>query len=166
MVVCESNFLWPPATPCATISSAAQILLAAPFLAVPAYLFLGHHRHHNYRIARRESEQVVAGLQDFADLYRPAADATTINLRPFELIARMPAVRGNGADLLIDGAKAFDAMFRAIDAAQTYILVQFYIVRDDGLGREFQQKLIAAARRGVTVRFMTDAVGSHALPTS
>lgn len=141
-------------------------LLAAPFFAVPAYLFLGHHRFRNYRISRRESERVVADIRTFAAHYRPAPDATPINLRPFEQITRMPAMRGNGADLLIDGQMAFDAMFRAIDAAQSYVLVQFYIVRDDELGRALQQRLIAAARRGVTVRFMTDAIGSHSLPTS
>ncbi|MFT7594218.1 MAG: cardiolipin synthase [Paracoccaceae bacterium] len=141
-------------------------LLAIPFMAVPAYLFLGHHRFRGYRIARRESERVVAGIRDFATQYRPAPDATPINLRPFEQIAGMPAIRGNGVDLLINGQVAFDAMFQAIDAAQSYVLVQFYIVRNDGLGLKLQQKLIAAAGRGVSVLFMTDAVGSHALPTS
>lgn len=141
-------------------------LVAAPYLAVPAYVFLGHHRFRGYRIARRESERVVEGIRDFAAQHLPPPDATPINLTPFEEIARMPAMRGNGAELLIDGQAGFDAMLGAIESAQSYVLVQFYIVHDDGLGRRLQACLIAAARRGVTVRFMTDAVGSHDLPAS
>jgi len=138
-------------------------LMAAPFLAVPAYLFLGHHRFRGYRISRRDSERVVAGIRDFGEQQPQAAQATPIALAPFEFIAQMPAAGGNGADLLIDGQATFEAIFQAIDAAQTYVLVQFYIVHDDGLGRRLRDHMIGAAARGVSVRFMTDQVGSHAL---
>lgn len=141
-------------------------LLTSPILAIPAYMFLGHHRFHGYRIARRDSEQVVAGIRAFTKQHTLPANATPICLAPFEAIARMPAIKGNGFDLLIDGEAAFEAMFAAIDAARAYVLVQFYIVRDDGLGRRMQAHLIAAARRGVKVRFLTDAVGSYFLPDS
>jgi len=138
-------------------------LISAPFLAVPMYLFLGHHRFRGYRIARRESERVVEGIKSFADFSSPDPEKMPINPRPFEFLAHLPVSRGNGAELLIDGQATFDAIFEAIDSAQNYILIQFYIVRDDRLGLQLQQKLIAAAKRGVHVRFMTDAVGSYGL---
>ncbi|MFD3191439.1 cardiolipin synthase [Sedimentitalea sp. HM32M-2] len=141
-------------------------LIAAPYLALPAYLFLGQHRYRDYRTARRESTQVRQRIENFAVSNAPAPDSTDLALAPFEYCANMPAFRGNGARLLIDGEATFQALFAAIDAAQTYVLVQFYIVRDDDLGRELQQRLLAAARRGVTVRFMTDALGSARLPDS
>jgi len=139
-------------------------LLALPFAAVPAYLFLGHHRLRGYIVSRREARQVVEAIREFAARNAPDPERTRINLAPFEYCANLPAVRGNGAELLIDGAAAFDAMFAAIDAAQSYVLVQFYIIRNDALGRAFQDRLIAAAARGVRVRVMTDAVGSFGLP--
>ena len=139
-------------------------LLALPFVAVPLYLFLGHHRVHGYLISRREARRVVEAIREFAALNAPDPERTRINLAPFEYCANMPALRGNGADLLIDGAAAFDTMFAAIDAAQRYVLVQFYIIRNDRLGRAFQDRLIAAAARGVKVRVMTDALGSFGLP--
>lgn len=140
-------------------------LLALPFVAVPAYLFLGHHRLHGYIVSRREARQVVEAVRDFAARNAPDPERTRINLAPFEYCANLPAIRGNGAELLIDGEAAFAAMFAAIDAARSYVLVQFYIIRNDALGRAFQDRLIAAAARGVRVRVMTDAIGSFGLPS-
>ncbi|WP_170463569.1 cardiolipin synthase [Ruegeria arenilitoris] len=141
-------------------------LIAAPVFGVPLYLFLGHHRFRGYRIARKESQRVVEGIKTFADYSKPNADKMLINPRPFEALAHMPVSRGNGAELLVDGQATFDAIFEAIDAAQVYVLIQFYIVRDDALGQQLKDKLIAAAKRGVSVRFMMDAVGSYALTTA
>ncbi|MGV6804527.1 MAG: cardiolipin synthase [Ruegeria sp.] len=141
-------------------------LLSAPFLGIPLYLFLGHHRFKGYRIARKESERVVEGIRSFADHSKPDPESLTINPRPFEALAHLPLSRGNGAQLLIDGEATFQSIFKAIDAAKNYVLIQFYIVRDDALGLELQEKLIDAAKRGVSVRFMTDAVGSYGLPSS
>ncbi len=140
-------------------------LLSAPMLGVPLYLFLGHHRFHGYRIARRESERVVEGIKSFADYSKPDPETMRMNPRPFEALAHLPVSRGNGAELLIDGEATFKSIFQAIDQAKKYVLIQFYIIRDDELGMELQDKLIAAAKRGVHVRFMTDAVGSYGLPT-
>ncbi|WP_372573919.1 cardiolipin synthase [Ruegeria jejuensis] len=141
-----------------------MFLLTFPVVAVPAYMFLGHHRFRGYRIARRESERVVEGIKAFAAQARPPSDELRLNVKPFEDIAHMPVLRGNTADLLIDGDATFDAIFDAIDAAQSYVLIQFYILRDDALGRELRDKLVAAVNRGVTVNLLTDAVGSYGLP--
>ena len=45
---------------------------------------------------------------------------------------------------LIDGEATFDAIFAAIDAAERYVLVQFFIVHDDRIGRAFRDRLIFA----------------------
>lgn len=141
-----------------------MFLILNPFLAIPFYLFLGHHRFRGYRIARQESERVVEALRIEGIRNAPDPESCKVNLAPFETVARMPALRGNGADLLIDGAESFDAVFAAIDTAEDYVLAQFYILRDDDLGGVFADRLIAAARRGVQVRVLTDRVGSLRLP--
>lgn len=140
-------------------------LLSAPYLGVLLYLFLGHHRYRGYLIARRSSEAVIEGLRGFAATHRPVA-APRVDAAPFERLADLPAVRGNALTPLIDGQATFDAIFAAIDGARHYVLVQFFIVHDDDLGRAFRDRLIAAAGRGVTVRFMADAVGSKSLPSA
>ncbi len=141
-------------------------LLSAPMFGVPLYLFLGHHRFRGYRIARQESERVVEGIKTFADFSKPDLQTMRFNPRAFEALAHLPVSRGNGAELLIDGEATFDAILDAIDKAENYVLIQFYIVRDDDLGRRVRDRLIAAVKRGVHVRFMTDAVGSYGLPSS
>lgn len=141
-------------------------LLSVPWAGVPLYLFLGHHRFTGYRVARRESERVVQGIKAYSQHMRPAPETLTMNVKPFEAIAHLPVLKGNAAELLVDGEETFAAIFDAIDAAQDYILIQFYIVHADDLGMRLQTKLIEAARRGVKVRFMTDAVGSYHLPST
>lgn len=159
-------------------------LLTLPIVALPVFMFLGHHRFKGYRIARVESRDVIEALDTLGQRLGPnkklpEADALeehensagspdraapTSPYKPFEYCAQMPAIRGNDAQLLIDGGDAFAAMFNAIDAAKTYVLAQFYILRDDDLGNRFADHLIAAAQRGVKVRLMTDYVGSYSLP--
>jgi cardiolipin synthase len=130
-------------------------LLSAPYLAVVVYAFLGPHRYASRARARRESRAL---FDDHRSDWPDAAhsDPLAANLRPFEHVAGLPVVRGNSARLLIDGQATFDAMFEAIDAAESYLLVQFYIFRDDDLGRTMAERLMAAARRGVEVRLAYD----------
>ncbi len=130
-------------------------LLSAPYLAVIVYAFLGPHRYASRAKARRKSRAL---FDDHRSDWPDAAhnDPLAANLRAFEIVAGLPIVRGNKAKILIDGQETFDAMFEAIDAAQNYLLVQFYIYRDDDLGREMAARLIAAANRGVEVRLAYD----------
>jgi len=140
----------------------AVFLLAVPVVAVPAYLFLGHHRLKGVEVARRDSARIVAAIHDYAARRRPET-VTKQDFGPFEAAAQLPVLRGNAAELLIDGRAAFDAMFAAIDAAERYVLVQFYILRDDGLGQALRDRLVAACARGVAVYVSYDRIGSFSL---
>ena len=140
-------------------------LLAVPFIALPAYLLLGHHRLRGVRLARLDSERAVARLQEFARSY-PPAQPPPAGLAPFEAVSNLTVTGGNSMALLVDGAATFDAICAAIDGAGRYVLVQFYILRADGLGRRLQRHLLEARRRGVEVYLVYDAVGSSGLPAS
>ena len=141
-------------------------LLSLPIIALPAYLFFGHHRFRNYRNARLLSARTVQGIKDFPHNHAVDPEQMAVNPAPFEAVAGLQVCRGNGFELLVDGKDSFLSIFKAIDEAKDYVLVQFYIVRDDGLGGRLRDHMVAAAQRGVAVWFMTDAVGSHALPHS
>ncbi|MFG6416466.1 phosphatidylserine/phosphatidylglycerophosphate/cardiolipin synthase family protein [Roseateles sp. DC23W] len=69
-------------------------------------------------------------------------------------------MRGNTAKLLIDGPRTFAAMKAAIAAAKHRLLVEFYIVEDEGVAAEVADMLIRKAGEGVHVAFLYDAVGS------
>jgi len=62
------------------------------------------------------------------------------------------------------GREVFPAMLMAIGAAQRSIQLETYIYTDGQLGCLFLDALLAAARRGVRVRVLVDAVGSWFLP--
>ncbi len=68
--------------------------------------------------------------------------------------------------LLNNGAEAFLAMFHAIDRAQSSVALEMYTVADDETGREFRERLVRAARRGVRVMVLADAWGSLELNDS
>lgn len=74
-----------------------------------------------------------------------------------------PVTPGNRVGLFHEGEAAYAAMLAAIEAARHHVHIQFFIVRADDSGRRFFAALAAAARRGVEVRFLFDAVGSYAL---
>lgn len=81
-------------------------------------------------------------------------------------LGRMPCLANNQVKLLIDGQATFDAIFDAIAQARKVVLVQFFIIHDDTLGKALQQLLLRKAAEGVQVFVLYDRVGSHALPAS
>lgn len=137
-------------------------LLSAPLLALPLYLFFGQRKFSRYRATRREAERVLNALRVYSTRYTQDRDQLAVNQAPFERLAGYPVCRGNSFELLINGTDISDAIIDAIDAAEDYVLVHFYIVRDDQIGQRLKSALLRARERGVAVWFMTDAVGSHA----
>jgi cardiolipin synthase len=74
-------------------------------------------------------------------------------------IASADVSSGNRVTLLRDGPATFDAMIALIDGASSSVVLESYILRSDEVGERFATSLIAAARRGVTVRLLADWVG-------
>ncbi len=141
-------------------------LVTVPYLAVPAYWVFGRPRFYGYVSARGERDTVLRRvLEGYRERIAPyLVGAREADVRAVEKLAMMPMTRGNHAELLIDGEATFESLFAGLDAAEDYILIQFFIVRDDDLGRRLSERLRAAAERGVWVRFLYDEIGCHALP--
>ena len=139
-------------------------LLAAPWFALPAYLLFGHHKLHGFTKRRRASHQLMKTYGAYARTVQPSRQRAAYRL--YESISELKVVGGNRFELLIDGAQTFPAIHEAIDAAKSYVLVQYYTIADDDTGRALADRLIAAAERGVDVRLLYDGVGSYSLPAS
>lgn len=146
-------------------------LVIFPVLGLPFYWALGRSRFHGYeqRISRALAHSQKE-LQWYREQVRQHAtvpsDPEPGRAETLARIAEASFVSGNSVELLVDGTATFDAIFLAIDQAHSYILVEFFIVKDDEIGRDFQRHLIAALQRGVSVHFLYDEVGSHELPSS
>jgi cardiolipin synthase len=146
----------------------AVTLNTFPYLAVPAYWVFGRSKFQGYVVARRNTDVrndaiEQKAIENLAPYRVPEVDRAEA-VSAAEGLANMPVLKGNSVELLIDGDATFRSILQGIDAATDYVLVQFYIVHDDGLGRALKDHLIAKAKQGLRVYFLYDEIGSHALP--
>ena len=139
-------------------------LITVPFVALPLYSLFGRRRFVGYVAARRAGDatirHITSQLQEAAA--RTGIEQTNRQLG-FEKIAGGPFLGNNDVELLVDGEATFAAIFTALTAAEHYVLVQFYIVRDDDLGQRLKQHLMDCLSRGVRVYLLYDALGSFEL---
>jgi cardiolipin synthase A/B len=73
-------------------------------------------------------------------------------------------LKGNRLTLLENGEGFYPRVFEAIAAAEREVLLETFILFDDEVGRDLQQALLAAARRGAEVHVLVDGWGSADLP--
>ena len=142
-----------------------------PYVAVPAYWVLGLSKFDGYDLLRR-SEQIANSeaaktaytrLAAAGVLVTPQTPAQAAQLKLLDNISKLPLTTKNDADLLIDGKQTFDAILEAISKAEKYVLFQFYILRDDGLGQDLKDALIERASDDVKVYVLYDELGSKDL---
>lgn len=82
-------------------------------------------------------------------------------------VARHRLQAGNRVEPLVNGEQAYPAMLDAIAQAGETISLSSYIFDGDGAGHSFVEALTAAARRGVAVRVLIDALGErYSRPTA
>jgi cardiolipin synthase A/B len=73
------------------------------------------------------------------------------------------ATSGNSYDVLTNGDQLFPAMLEAIEGARKRISFETYIYDTGSVADRFTAALEAAARRGVRVRLVVDAVGASSM---
>ena len=75
-------------------------------------------------------------------------------------------VDGNTYDVLVNGDRVFPAMLQAIEAARERISFETYVYDEGRVADQFTDALEKAARRGVTVNVILDALGAGSMDTS
>ncbi|MDH4039415.1 MAG: PLDc N-terminal domain-containing protein, partial [Gammaproteobacteria bacterium] len=140
-------------------------LLTLPYITVPLYLVFGRNKFDGYLEQRDEIEQESLRLINqtsgiIEQHIVPVTNDTPLYASLFNL-ARMPATTGNRVELLVDGKQTFDSILAGLATAENYILFQFYIIRDDDLGRRLCRVLSNKARAGVKVFLLYDEIGSR-----
>jgi cardiolipin synthase len=141
----------------------AVIIVVAPIVGLIAYLLLGETR---ISTARRKK-----GRDIDSKLPRPGSDASKTQVltesaygAPFALARSMDGLGptpGNAATLASDSNAAIHAMVDDIDAAKRNVHVCAYIWLADHNGCKVKDALIRAAKRGIDVRVLADALGSR-----
>lgn len=146
----------------------AVSLVAMPFVAVPAYLVLGRSKFGGALEAFEQRKQEIGALlrqiKDNLEPWTVTGESAPQAYRTVSELSGMKMTRGNSVELLVNGEATFDSIIAGIGRAERYVLVQFYMFHDDGLGRRMQQAMIERARAGVAVYMLYDEVGSKGLP--
>lgn len=145
------------------------VLLLFPYAGFVLYLLFGRHIYseRRFRLKGRDDQRVRSRVRrqaralderriEFTD---PAAD----RFRPLMrlLLAGDRAVIWTQSRVEYEdrGEAHFASMLEAIRSARHYVHMEYYIIRNDELGRRFIDALAEKARAGVTVRLVYDAVG-------
>ncbi|MDR3561741.1 MAG: phospholipase D-like domain-containing protein, partial [Negativicutes bacterium] len=149
----------------------AMSLIFMPYLTLIPYLVFGRSTFDAYIEARRQANREMhTAITDMN--WRPwvqeavAARSSTsyASLRAMPKLGRMPCLANNQVSLLINGKATFEAIFDAIRQARQVVLIQFFIIHDDDIGRRLQTLLLEKAAEGVEIYVLYDSIGSHALP--
>ena len=143
-------------------------LLTFPYLAIPLYWMVGRSRFSGYVRGRRAGDRRLRKLAESMHQrmrhYEIKIPDEDVFSKAAMILGGLPFTRGNELELLIDGEEMFERLFQEMRAAQSYLCVNFFIVKNDRIGMRFQAALIERARAGVKVMFLFDEIGSHKLP--
>jgi len=156
-------------------SATAWLLLIVllPFLGAPLFLLIGspklsrRRRKQQRRADELIAERVAEAMAD-PELQRvfdpPIGERHLPFVRLNFNLGGMPACTGNRVELIPGYEEAIRRMASAVDAAQGYVHVEFYIMAMDPTTEPFFVALENAVRRGVAVRLLVDQLASRPFP--
>ncbi|MDY0133227.1 MAG: cardiolipin synthase [Desulforegulaceae bacterium] len=149
----------------------AIVLITFPWLGLPLYWLFGRNRFNGYVEALRAGNMLSSNLagrilyemkkHSFALTHESEEDKSISNV--FSYIAGMPFTSGNYVELLINGKATFEALFHSIENSKSYVLIEFFIVRNDLIGKKLKDILVKKANQGVSIYFIYDEIGSRKL---
>ncbi|GIO40079.1 cardiolipin synthase [Paenibacillus antibioticophila] len=150
------------------------ILFAVPLIGFVLYYFVAQDYKKRRKLRRRGSplfQEIKARLWQQTEIIDSIEQMKNKDFqgqeRLFGLLTRLsesPITGCNETEIYSSGEPAFHAMLEAMYRARHHIHIEFYIFRDDGIGRQFKQAMIEKARQGVKVRLVCDGLGSYQLP--
>lgn len=151
-------------------SSSAWLLLILflPFIGFPLYWLFGSPflKGRRRQIQDRANQLLSEHTAAFPDL--PAGASLPPGLSTVTRMNRsltgLPVVTGANEGLYSDSGEFFTAMAQAVDDAQSYVHVEFYIMAWDDTTDVLFQSLARAVERGIKVRLLMDHIGSRAYP--
>lgn len=158
-VVLALHALNRPHSPQGTIAWMLGLTLM-PLVVVPLYIILGAARIHRNTTSRHSRESIQAFLKSQGAWSAPVTELQ----RTLTRCTGYSPCEGNDITLLRDGNDTYRDMLAAIREARHFILVEFFIIRNDLVGETLRRVLEERAHAGVQVYVIYDEVGSHKLP--
>ena len=136
----------------------------SPLLGTTLYVLLGiNHIRRKAKTSRQGHPRSSPAIEasNAADRAKLAVGPLAPLVTLMGWVTGRPLTLGNAITPLEDGDAAYPAMLRAIASAERSVGLSSYIFNYDSVGKRFVEALGEAARRGVRVRVLVDAIGSH-----
>lgn len=92
--------------------------------------------------------------------YRTSRASLTFDKKSIGNLLGTPFTENNNVALLENGAKVFESILYRISKANIIICIEFYIFKDDEIGRKLAELLKKKAKEGVKVYVLYDHFGS------
>lgn len=142
-------------------------IFVAPWIGLIAFFFFG-----SANIGRKRHQHQAQALEAIAEYKSDLAAEPPPDVPDYlpalidmnRKLASMPLTTGNSVELLPDYQESIDLMIEAIDTAQFYVHVEFYIMALDPMTEPFFDALDRATARGVDVRLLFDHLGTRGIP--
>lgn len=143
-----------------------------PLLGFLVFLVLGSpklpaHRRTAQKTLDKALQQVLAKLKRHDSKKLLSAEAPTEYKTLAKLsqsLTGLPVFGGNNIEILPEYDDVAPRMVKDIDAAKTYVHVEFFIVAIDAYTQPVFDALARAVKRGVTARLLYDAFATHRYP--
>lgn len=126
-----------------------------PYVGFFIYYMFGPQRIKRSGTRRQAAHKAVGGRGKYVG----DEDAHALG-RMAQTMTGFPISSATKVDLLIDGGATYDALVKAIEAAQQHVHMEYYIYAGDRSGTRVRDALIERANAGVKVRVLLDGVGS------
>lgn len=120
-----------------------------------------------------DEQQIKTFLNEYTTKIQPfEIEDTQIKIRYSKLVTyltnanKIPLAHHNKVTILNDGNETFDTIFKACEAAQHSIFIQYYIFESGTLADRFLELFTKKRKQGVTIKFLYDGLGSWSLNNS
>lgn len=114
-----------------------------------------------HEVAARQLQEIDNGsFAHQASVTEELQDAIRMHLTSEDA----PLSHDNRLHIYTDGKLKFEALFGDIEAAQDHIHLEYYILKNDEIGKRLFELLTRKAKEGLKVLFLYDDVGSKSLP--
>ena len=136
-------------------------LIFLPVLGLLLYLLFGQSLRHETLLSQSNREKLF-NSNKLPDVDIDALPFSENNKQLIKMCNRLDASRfypGNDVRVYVRGNDKFEDLLFDIRNAQKFIHIQYFIFRDDVLGRRIRDALVEAAERGVEVRLLFDDMG-------
>lgn len=143
----------------------AIALNTIPYIAVPSYWLFGENDFNEYAEKCRSSRNLLHDLNHRLNTSIQEAnhtgeiEHTSKNL--IEALTPTLTTQNNSVELLVDGEAAFNSIYEGIAEAQDYVLVQFFTIANDAVGKRLAELLVEKEAEGVDCYVIYDGIGSN-----